>query len=131
MLYIHTTLKKIPKEIKEIDFELIKNAVLGKKYELSLLICGNHLSQKLNMLHRNKNYVPNTLSFRYTKNSGEIILNPHKSNKEARHFGHSKKEHLVFLFIHSLLHLKGYTHGHKMEKEEKKYMKKFEFMFKE
>jgi len=120
---IHSTLKK--QGFPNIDFTKIKNHILGKQYELHVLICSDKLARSINKKYRNKDYVPNTLSFPYSQNSGEIILNIHKSNKEARHFKHSKTEHFLFLYIHSLLHLKGYTHGHKMEKEEKKLLNKF------
>ncbi len=98
--------------------------ILGKSYSLSLLICSDKLAKRINKEFRNKDYIPNTLSFRYQKNSGEIIINAKKTEQEARSFDHSYKEHFIFLFIHSLLHLKGHTHGSKMEKEEKRYLKK-------
>ena len=108
-----------------IDFESVKNKILGKKYDLSLLVCANKLAHKINKEFRNKNYIPNTLSFKYSENTGEIVLNVRQSAREAKSFGHSEKEHLLFLFIHSLLHLQGFTHGHKMEKQEKKFMEMF------
>ena len=117
----NTTKQKIPK----IDFESIKNDILGKDYELSLLFCGDRLSQKLNKQYRNKNYVPNTLSFPYSKNEGEIIINPRKAKKEAKDFGHKADEHILFLFVHSLLHLKGMTHSEKMEELEDELFEKY------
>ncbi len=121
--FVSNTLRK--NDLPKIDFCKIKEKILGKKYELSVLICGDKLSQKLNKSFRNKNYIPNTLSFPYDENSGEIILNPRKAKKEAGAFGHDFKTHLIFLFIHSLLHLKGMTHSYKMEKEEEKWLKYF------
>ena len=121
--FVSNTLRK--NDLPKIDFCKIKEKILGKKYELSVLICGDKLSQKLNKSFRNKNYIPNTLSFPYNKSSGEIILNPRKAKKEAGAFGHDFKTHLIFLFIHSLLHLKGMTHSYKMEKEEEKWLKYF------
>ncbi len=122
-LQIHSTLRtqKLPK----INFRKIKDEILGADYELSLLLCSDKLAKKLNKQYRRKSYVPNTLSFAYSKKSGEIILNPKRAEKEASGFGHSFKEHLIFLFIHSLLHLKGCEHGEKMESLEKKYLGKF------
>ncbi len=120
-IYISLRKQSLPK----IDFEKIKDEILGKKYELSLILCSDKLAKKLNEKYRGKTYIPNTLSFSYTKNSGEIILNPNRAKKEASSFGHNFKEHLIFLFIHSLLHLKGLEHGKKMESLEKKYLLKF------
>jgi len=36
-----------------------------------------------------------------------------------------KNEFIIYLFIHGLLHLKGFAHGKKMEKEEEKIRLKF------
>ncbi len=108
-----------------VNFAKIKEAILGKKYELSLLICADNLAQKINKKHRNKSYIPNTLSFIYSEKSGEIILNARQIEREAKSFGHSVQEHFIFLFIHSLLHLKGFEHSKKMEEAEDKYFKKF------
>ena len=98
---------------------------MGKKYELSLLVCADKMAKKINKKYRNKDYTPNTLSFIYSKESGEIILNARQIEKEAKSFGHSIREHFIFLFIHSLLHLKGYEHSEKMEKLEDQYFKKY------
>jgi ssRNA-specific RNase YbeY (16S rRNA maturation enzyme) len=40
-------------------------------------------------------------------------------------FDRTYENFLVFLFIHGLVHLKGYDHGDKMEKVEIKFRKKF------
>ena len=127
MLFVkNTTRQKINKKI---DFENIKNEVLGENYELSLLFCGDKLSRVLNKKYRKKTYIPNTLSFPYSKNEGEIIINPRKAKKEAKEFGHSADEHILFLFVHSLLHLKGMSHSEKMEKLEEKLFEKYKKKF--
>ncbi len=113
------------KNLPRINFKKIKEDILGKKYELSLLVCADKMAKKINKKYRNKDYTPNTLSFIYSKESGEIILNARQIEKEAKSFGHSIREHFIFLFIHSLLHLKGYEHSEKMEKLEDKYFKKY------
>jgi hypothetical protein len=43
----------------------------------------------------------------------------------ATKFGMTPNEYVGFLFIHGLLHLKGYSHGDTMDKAEKKYSKRF------
>ena len=113
------------KQTIDLPFKQIKEELLGKEYNLSLVLCADKLAVKMNMDYRNKSYIPNTLSFPYSNNSGEIIINVTQAKKESQKFGHSYAQHLIFLFIHSLLHLKGYTHGHEMEKMEKIYCNKF------
>ncbi len=107
-------------------FELMKDAVLGKKYNLSLVFIGNTLSRRLNRSYRNKDYPTNILSFPLEKDEGEIFINLAVAEKQAPLFGRNLKNFVAFLFIHGLVHLKGFEHGSKMESEEKRYRKKFE-----
>ena len=103
-----------------VPFAKIKIAVLGEKYELSLVFVGDKKSQELNNLYRGKNQPTNCLSFSLDKNSGEIFLNLKKAKKEAPNFGRKFDNFVAFLFIHSCLHLKGMEHGSIMEKAEEK-----------
>ncbi|MCI0533577.1 rRNA maturation RNAse YbeY, partial [bacterium] len=61
MLYTTSTLRK--RRIPNLPFGDIKNAVLGTRYELSLVFVGDILSRKLNLRYRNKNKAANILSF--------------------------------------------------------------------
>ncbi|MFZ2593314.1 MAG: rRNA maturation RNase YbeY [Minisyncoccia bacterium] len=103
----------------------IAEDILGKKYECSLVVCGDYLSQKMNKKFRKKTYVPNVLSFPLDSKSGEMFLNIRKSDKESHKYEHSKSTHRIFLLIHGLLHLKGLDHGATMEKAEQTYLKKY------
>ena len=87
----------------------IKNQILGKKYELSLVFAKDTLMRRLNRTYRGKDKPTNVLAFPLSKTSGEIFINPSR----AEPFG---EKHL---FVHALLHLKGMRHGAKMEKLEK------------
>jgi probable rRNA maturation factor len=89
--------------------------VLGKNYELSLVLCGNILSHKLNLNYRGKDKPTNILSFPLTKSSGEIFINLSKLGVYS----------ILELFIHGLLHLKGMEHGYTMEQAEKSLLQKF------
>ncbi len=107
-------------------FEKMKIDILGEKYSLSLNILNPNNAKKLNIKTRSKDYTPNTLSFIYGKYSGEIILTPTIIKKEMSTYGHDYKTHFIFLFIHSLLHLKNLDHGKKMETLEQKYLKMYQ-----
>ncbi len=113
--------------IPKIPFEEIKNSVLGKKYELSLVFIGNKKSQNLNRIYRGKNKPTNVLSFGLSETSGEIFINTYKTKKEALTLGENFKKRACFLFIHGLLHLKGLEHGSRMERLEANYLNKFGF----
>ncbi|MDB5266475.1 MAG: hypothetical protein JWN89_290 [Parcubacteria group bacterium] len=111
---IKNTTRTSPRSLRGIPFEEIKNAILGKSYELSLVFCGDALSHRLNLTYRQKDKPTNVLSFPLTKDSGEIFI----------HLKLAKNE-VGFLFVHGLLHLKGMEHGATMEKAEQKFRKKF------
>lgn len=108
-----------------VPFEKIKDEILGKKYNLSLVFCGNRKSKELNKKYRNKDYTPNVLSFPLDKKNGEIFINPHVAKKEATKFGKNFTEFTGYLFIHGCLHLKGMEHGSIMDTAEEKFCKKF------
>ncbi len=108
-----------------LPFVSIKNAILGKSYELSVVIAPKALSRKLNSQYRNKDYPTNILSFSLNKESGEIILQCDIARKDAPNFDMSYTQFMKFLFIHGCLHLKGMQHSSTMEKAERKFLKKF------
>lgn len=92
----------------------LKKEVLGAKYDLSFFYAKNDEMRRLNKIYRKKNYSANVLSFPLSPNEGEILINK----------TYQKKDYADYLFIHSLLHLKGLKHGKKMEEEETKIMQK-------
>lgn len=121
---IHIATKRNP-DLSGFRFEEIKNAVLGKNYSLSLVFTTPSHMKKLNESFRNKNETTDILSFPLSKTEGEMFLCISVAKKEALKFNRELHNFIEFLFIHGLTHLKGMTHGSRMESEEKKYRKKF------
>ena len=119
---ITSTIKTYPKITA---YHKIKDAILGKQYDLSLVFVGPTRAASLNQKYRNKSYTPNILSFPLTRHSGEIIICPLVANRESKNFNLSPRGYIAFLFIHGCLHLKGHDHGDTMEKLEHKYCKAF------
>ncbi len=105
-----------------LPYEAIKDSILGKSYSLSLTFIGKDRAYALNKKHRNGDYVPNVLSFPLSKTVGEIYITPHVARIECKKFNMTPDGYIGFLFIHGLLHLKGYPHGATMERAEKKYV---------
>jgi len=105
----------------------IKEAILGKRYELSLVFIGKTRAATLNQTYRHKTYSPNVLSFPLDNKTGEIFICPQVAAAEAAKFGLSPKNYVAFLFIHGCLHLKGHEHGDTMDRLEQKYLKQFGF----
>ena len=117
--------KTIRRSQPDLPFERIASAILGPSFELSLVICGDKLAQKMNIKYRKKDYFPNVLSFPYGKREGEIFLNVPCAERESRKYGVSKKSRLALLFVHGCFHLAGYAHGGTMERLEQKILRKF------
>lgn len=96
----------------------LKNEILGENYDLSVFFLGDKKMRELNSVYRKKNYTANVLSFPLSANEGEILINE----------TYRGSYYADYLFIHSLLHLKGLKHGKKMDKLETKIMQKLHFI---
>jgi len=109
-----------------VPFTKIAAAILSE-YEISLAFVGETRARALNMSLRNKDYVPNVLSYILDKKtkSAEIIICLTIAEKQAPSYELSYKSFVVLLFIHGLLHIKGLSHGARMEKMEQEYLRKF------
>ncbi len=123
MLSILSTVKQ---PWPKLPYEKMKTDILGATYELSLVFVGKDRGRTINQTFRKKDYVPNVLAFPLEKNVGEIIITPAVAKREAKTFGRNFKDHVAFLYIHALLHLKGHDHGSTMEALERKYCTKYQ-----
>ncbi len=103
----------------DLPFSVMAEKVLGSDYELSLVFVDPKKMVELNKQYRQKDYVADILSFPLTENSGEIFICLDKVEEKAKEVGHTFENHVGFLFIHGLHHLKGLDHGSRMDKEEK------------
>ncbi len=108
-----------------LPFLHIKNEILGKNYELSLVFINRKRAIQMHKDWKSKNDPVNILSFPLSKNEGEIVISLEKARTECKNFDRTYENYLGFLFIHGCVHLKGYAHGNKMESLEKKYRAKF------
>ena len=103
----------------------IKQAILGKSFQLTLVFVGPKRAAQLNTNYRKKTYSPNVLSFPLDEKTGEIFICPAVARKEAHEYNLTPAGYIAFLFIHGLLHLKGHDHGATMEALERRYVKRF------
>ena len=117
----NTTKNRLPR----LSFESIKDAILGKNYELSIAVVGSSRMTKLNLIYRNKKGSTDVLSFGLEKNSGEIVFDLEKVRSKAKLHDLSFEKYFKKLFIHGLLHLKGFEHGSRMKVEELKFENNF------
>lgn len=108
-----------------LPYKKIAEDIVGKDYALSLVFVGDTRSRALNYAYRKKTYIPNVLSFPLSKTEGEMFINPREARRQAPRFEMSTTKFIGYLFIHGLLHLKGYAHGDTMEGAESRYMKRY------
>ncbi|MDP1689879.1 MAG: rRNA maturation RNase YbeY [bacterium] len=94
-------------------------------WDISLVFVGPAKARALNKQLRNKDYVPNVLSYALDKKSGEIIICPAEAKKQAPDFSMDERAFILYLFIHGALHIKGWAHGATMEKCEQKLLAKY------
>lgn len=112
-------------ELPEVPFLTIKEALLGKKYSLTVVFCSPKESQDRNRTYRDKDYPTNILSFPLSETEGEIYISLSTARRDAKNFDMTPLTFLHLLFIHGCLHLKGLDHGSTMEELEAKYLKKY------
>ncbi len=94
-------------------------------WDISLVFAGPTKARALNKQLRNKDYIPNVLSYVVGEKSGEIIICLSEAAKQASSHDMSERDFVLYLFIHGLLHLKGRVHGATMETCERKLVARY------
>lgn len=124
-------LKKM-EEAAGILFE--QEGVDGERAEISLTLVSLEEIRELNRDYRDVDRETDVLSFPQFESVedmpefgelclGDVVICLDKVEEQAKEFGHSFERELIYLFVHSLLHLLGYDH---MEEDEKKEMRQRE-----
>ena len=111
-----------------------QEGVDGERAEISLTLVSLEEIRELNRDYRDVDRETDVLSFPQFECVedmpefgelclGDVVIWLDKVEEQAKEFGHSFERELIYLFVHSLLHLLGYDH---MEEEEKKEMRQRE-----
>ena len=130
-------------EITKDNEDAIKNAVdavlaeegLHGDFEVSVSFVTNEEIKELNREYRNVDSETDVLSFPMDEVFdgvtilGDIVISTQKIIEQANDFNHSLEREMCYLTVHSMLHLLGYDHMNKDEKnkmraKEKEIMKK-------
>lgn len=127
--------KQITEKMREAAGICLKeHDIRTENIEISVSFVDERSIKELNNTYRNKNSKTDVLSFpQYDSPEeipktgmtalGDIVICSPIAQKQAKEAGHSEKRELVYLFVHSMLHLLGHDH---MKKEEKKLMREIE-----
>ena len=116
------------------EYTLELENVDKSRAEVSVIFVGPEEIRELNRIYRNTDKITDVLSFpQYEEKSeypkegiiclGDVVICPDQAFIQADEYGHSNERELVYLFVHSMLHLLGYDH---MEDGEKKVMRQEE-----
>jgi probable rRNA maturation factor len=121
-------------EITEENEKAIKNAIektleieeAHDNYEVSVSFVTNEEIKELNKTYRNVDSETDVLSFPMFDDEeyngfiilGDVVLSTEKIIEQANEFGHSLEREMIYLTVHSILHLLGYDHMSFDEKEE-------------
>ena len=98
----------------------------SKYYEVSVSFVSNEEIRELNRDYRNVDSETDVLSFPMDDDDefdgviilGDIVLSTQRIIEQANEFGHSLEREMIYLTVHSMLHLLGYDHMTTSEKEE-------------
>ncbi|WP_326908964.1 rRNA maturation RNase YbeY [Sedimentibacter sp. MB31-C6] len=119
-------------DITEKNKLAIENAIIttlkvekaNNDYEVSVSFVTNEEIKELNRIYRNVDNETDVLSFPMDDEFegfyllGDIVLSTQKIIEQANDFGHSLEREMVYLTVHSTLHLLGYDHMFEEEKTE-------------
>jgi len=94
-------------------------------FEVSVSFVTNEEIRELNRDYRNVDSETDVLSFPMDDDDfngiiilGDIVLSTQRIIEQANEFGHSLEREMLYLTVHSMLHLLGYDHMSNDEKEE-------------
>ena len=100
---------------KNYDFELIENIANHlSEAEIELILTDNDEIAEINREFRGIDKATDVLSFPSDPFPGaplgSIVISVDKVESVANELGHSEEDEIALLFIHGLLHLKGFDH---------------------
>ena len=113
---------------------LKEEGIPDERVEISLSFVSMEEIHQLNKMYRQVDRPTDVLSFTMIEDFneidwedeeeeillGDVVICLEQAQKQAEEYGHSQMREIVYLFVHSVLHLLGYDH---MEDEEKAVMR--------
>jgi len=115
----------------DIDINILDNISKVKK-EIELVIVNDVTMHEINLEQRGVDKTTDVLSFPLENFPhfplGSIVINSDLAKIKAEELGHTLKDEIALMFIHGLLHVKGFDHecdNGEMRKEEEKLINEF------
>ena len=109
--------------LKKISLKVLKALGAPKDSELSVTFIHDKQMRELNREYRNIDRTTDVLSFPQGEGPGgtllgDIIISIETSLRNSRRYGTAHEEEIKKLLVHGILHLLGYDHKKKREREE-------------
>ena len=108
---------------------LKEEGIPDERVEISLSFVSMEEIHQLNKMYRQVDRPTDVLSFPMIEDEedeillGDVVICLEQAQKQAEEYGHSQMREIVYLFVHSVLHLLGYDH---MEESDKVQMRQQE-----
>ena len=113
----------IKDKIREAFDSVLKNEGVSDDAEITVTFVGDRKIRELNRRFRNIDRSTDVLSFPLGENGvydtdpeterfmlGDVVISLEHAFSQAEEFGHSADREIVYLSVHSMLHLLGYDH---------------------
>ncbi len=105
-------------DIEKAIVTVLKTEQHSENVEVSLTFVTNERIRELNRDYRGMDHETDVLSFPIDDFFevdgplllGDIVISVEKALEQAQDFGHSLKREILYLTVHSMLHLLGYDH---------------------
>ncbi len=109
---------------------LKEEGIPDERIEISLSFVSMEEIHQLNNMYRQVDSPTDVLSFPMIEDFnditgeeeeiplGDVVICIEKAQQQAKEYGHSEKREIVYLFVHSVLHLLGYDHMEETDKFE-------------
>ena len=107
-----------------IKFVLYREGI--KNYEIGVTLVDDGYISKLNNQYRKKNTPTDVLSFPISGERGEngdtlvvgdVVISAETADRQADEYNHSFEREMVYLLVHGVYHILGYTHDDNKNKE--------------
>ena len=109
---------KINKEFLKEKITRLENIIKPPPKKISIYLVNNRTIKSLNKKFLKKNGFTDVISFKYSKDFGELLISLEECKKNAEIYSNTLEEEVLYVIIHGILHLKGYKDYNEKEKKE-------------
>jgi rRNA maturation RNase YbeY len=119
IFHIERSLPIPRRKLNEIANLIIKKERLNPKQTINIVFCSNEYIRKINKRFLKKDRFTDVIAFEFNEPDllGEAYISLERASEQAGTFGMKYSEEVIRLFVHAVIHILGYEHGTKRERE--------------